>query len=62
MNDNYETVYFPTRSKMLVGGITYIIKSHFDEKGGNLKDKIKNLLIDEINNYSNVSVLNSRNM
>ena len=62
MNDNYETVYFPTRSKTQIGGITYIITSHFNENGENLKDKIKNLLIDEINNYSNINVLNSRNM
>ena len=48
MTDSFETISFPKQSKIKIGKTTYIINSYFDNKGETLKEKIKNLLISEI--------------
>ena len=48
MADSFETISFPKQCKIKIGKTTYIMNSYFDNKGEALKEKIKNLLISEI--------------
>ena len=48
MTDSFETISFQKQSKTKIGKVTYIINSYFDNNGGTLKEKIKNLLISEV--------------
>ena len=43
-----ESIYFPKESKIKIGNTTYVINSYFDENSENLKEKIKHLLITDI--------------
>ncbi len=52
MTDSFETILFPKQSRTKIGKITYIINSYFDNNGGTLKEKIKNLLISEVQRKS----------
>ncbi len=48
MTDSFETITFPKQSKTKIRKVTYIINSYFDNNGGTLKEKIKNLLVSEV--------------
>lgn len=48
MTNSFNLVSFPTKSKVQIGGTTYVINSYFDKTGESLKEKIKNLLVSEI--------------
>ena len=51
MNENsYKTVLFNKQTKTRIGNTTYIVKSYFDDKGEGLPEKIKHLLISEVQN------------
>lgn len=52
MVNSFKLVSFPTESKMQIGKTTYLINSYFDKSGGSLKEKIKNLLISEVQRKS----------
>lgn len=56
MNNDYETISFSKERKIKMGNVTYIVNSYFDESGEDLTDKIKRLLVKEIQNYSNSDV------
>lgn len=62
MADSFEIISFPKQTKTKIGGTTYIINSHFDENGESLKEKIKHLIILEINEYSNFTVGQAKNI
>ena len=49
MTDSFETISFQKQSRTKIGKVTYIINSYFDDSGETLKEKIKNLLISEVN-------------
>ena len=51
MNSDYETISFSTERKIKIGKVTYIVNSFFDENGDTLIDKIKRLLVTEVQNY-----------
>ena len=48
MTDSFETISFPKQRKTKIGATTYIVNSYFDDSGGTLKEKIKNLLLSEV--------------
>ena len=48
MTDSFETISFQKQSRTKIRKVTYIINSYFDNTGGTLKEKIKNLLISEV--------------
>lgn len=48
MTDSFEKIAFTKQSKTKIGKTTYIINSYFNDKGETLKEKIKNLLISEV--------------
>ena len=50
--NSFKVVSFPTESKMQIGKTTYLINSYFDKAGESLKEKIKNLLISEVQRKS----------
>ncbi len=52
MTDSFETISFTKQSKTKIGKTTYIINSYFDNSGETLKEKIKNLLVSEIQKKS----------
>ena len=52
MTDSFEIISFQKQSKTKIGKVTYIINSYFDNNGGILKEKIKNLLVIEIEKKS----------
>ena len=52
MVTSFKLVSFPTESKMQIGKTTYLINSYFDKTGESLKEKIKNLLISEVQRKS----------
>lgn len=52
MVNSFKLVSFSTESKMQIGKTTYLINSYFDKSGENLKEKIKNLLISEVQRKS----------
>ena len=52
MVNSFKLVYFPTERKMQIGKTTYLINSYFDKTGESLKEKIKNLLISEVQRKS----------
>lgn len=52
MTNSFNLVSFPTKSKVQIGGTTYVINSYFDKTGKTLKEKIKNLLVSEIHKGS----------
>ena len=52
MVNSFKLVSFPTESKMQIGKTTYLINSYFDKSGESLKEKIKNLLISEVQRKS----------
>ena len=52
MTNSFNLVSFPTKSKVQIGGTTYVINSYFDKTGKTLKEKIKNLLVSEIHKES----------
>lgn len=52
MADSFETISFTKQSKTKIGKTTYIINSYFDNSGETLKEKIKNLLVSEIQKKS----------
>ena len=52
MTDSIEIISFQKQSKTKIGKVTYIINSYFDNNGGTLKEKIKNLLVLEIEKKS----------
>lgn len=56
MNSDYETISFSTEQKIKIGKVTYIVNSYFDENGDTLTDKIKRLLVTEVQNYSHSDV------
>ncbi len=56
MNNDYETITFSKERKIKMGNVTYIINSYFDENGETLTDKIKRLLVTEVQNYSHSGV------
>ena len=52
MTDPFEIISFQKQSKAKIGKVTYIINFYFDNNGGTLKEKIKNLLVSEIQKKS----------
>ena len=56
MNNDYETITFSKERKIKMGNVTDIINSYFDENGETLTDKIKRLLVTEVQNYSHSGV------
>ena len=52
MVNSFKLVSFPTESKMQIENTTYVINSYFDKTGESLKEKIKNLLISEVQRKS----------
>ena len=52
MVNSFKVVSFPTKSKMQIWKTTYLINSYFDKSGESLKEKIKNLLISEVQRKS----------
>ena len=52
MTDSFETISFPKQMKTKIGATTYIINSYFADSGETLKEKIKNLLVSEIEKKS----------
>ena len=52
MTNSFNVVSFPTKTKMQIGKTTYLINSYFDKSGESLKEKIKNLLISEVQKKS----------
>ncbi len=52
MTNSFNVVSFPTKTKMQIGKTTYLINSYFDKTGESLKEKIKNLLILEVQRKS----------
>ena len=52
MVNSFKLVSFPTESKMQIGKTTYLINSYFDKTGKTLNQKIKNLLVQEIQKKS----------
>lgn len=48
MNCSFETIVFSKQTKTKIGRTTYIINSYFEDNGENLKEKIKNLLVSEV--------------
>lgn len=52
MTNSFKLVSFPTESKVQIGKTTYLINSYFDKSGESLKEKIKNLLISEVQKKS----------
>ena len=52
MANSFNVVSFPTKTKMQIGKTTYLINSYFDKSGETLKEKIKNLLISEVQRKS----------
>ena len=52
MFNSFETILFSKQSKMKIGNTTYVINSYFDKTGESLKEKIKNLLISEVQRKS----------
>ncbi len=58
MTNSFETIVFPTQTKTKIGKITYIINSYFDDNSESLKEKIKHLLITDIQNFSEKQIPN----
>ena len=52
MVNSFKLVSFPTERKVQIGKTTYLINSYFDKSGESLKEKIKNLLISEVQRKS----------
>ena len=52
MVNSFKLVSFPTESKMQIGKTTYLIISCLYKTGESLKEKIKNLLISEVQRKS----------
>lgn len=52
MNCSFETIVFSKQTKIKIGRTTYIINSYFEDNGENLKEKIKNLLVSEVQKKS----------
>ena len=52
MTNSFKLVSFPTESKVQIGKTTYLINSYFDKTGKSLKEKIKNLLVSEVQKKS----------
>ena len=52
MVNSFKLVSFTTESKVQIGKTTYLINSYFDKSGETLKEKIKNLLISEVQRKS----------
>lgn len=52
MTNSFNVVSFPTKTKMQIGKTTYIINSYFKDNSENLKEKIKNLLVSEVQGKS----------
>ena len=52
MNCSFETIVFSKQTKTKIGRTTYLINSYFDKSGESLKEKIKNLLISEVQKKS----------
>ena len=59
MTDSFEIISFQKQSKTKIGKVTYSINSYFDNNGGTLKEKIKNLLVSEIQKKSEIIAPNS---
>jgi len=52
-----EIVTFPRNVQYKIGNVIYDVTVHFDENGETLKDKIKNLLIEEIHKKNSFQTL-----
>ena len=52
MFNSFETILFSKQSKMKIGNTTYVINSYFDKTGKTLNQKVKNLLVQEIQKKS----------
>ena len=52
MVNSFKVISFPTKTKRQIGKTTYLINSYFDKTGESLKEKIKNLLISEVQRKS----------
>ena len=52
MVNSFKLVSFLAESKVQIGKTTYLINSYFDKSGESLKEKIKNLLISEVQRKS----------
>ena len=52
MVNSFKLISFPTESKVQIGKTTYLINSYFNTAGESLTEKIKNLLISEVQRKS----------
>ncbi len=51
MTNYFKTISFAKETKVIIGNVTYVINSYFDETSEALNKKMKRLLISEVQNY-----------